>query len=519
MDSTLNKLMINLQNATSKTEFLNGLKAIKNLGDQIFDEKEMAAANGIDVATTTTTTTVPEKMNKVRNPQLATPMTTPMDSNLLDDALLPISLAQNTIGNDNSVFLPIMNNSSTVLPSPQVFSPVQMNGMGCPTPFLQSTPFDKPEDIMATPLLATPLLATPIMTTPVINQIIPGPSIVCQDALDPFKSTATMASPFDTLLDQPQVASPFMMNDEVCAAANANDISEITAMTNSLISAVQNSPCQANDSLLLASPSDITSSVQNTPFGFQSLNTPLLSTDDLLTNNEKMNDTLLSADICPISTVTEKESTDLEKVDDILKGLTDMLTETTKDAQIAGNVSPLFDMEENVVPKRICDDNLGAFPEEVSFPSDETIKQCLVNEYKFAFTNENIGKLVRRSPIEVVQEDVIELEKLAKLKRGKGRPRKPRKYSLCPFINCHKKFNREFNLKEHIRTHDPNRSKSFKCKWCDECFYSSSVLSRHISSIHDGEKFHCKNCGKVFNRKDALHRHEKTSCQKLQNGY
>ncbi|OUM56393.1 hypothetical protein PIROE2DRAFT_23239, partial [Piromyces sp. E2] len=72
---------------------------------------------------------------------------------------------------------------------------------------------------------------------------------------------------------------------------------------------------------------------------------------------------------------------------------------------------------------------------------------------------------------------------------------------------CHKKFNREFNLKEHIRIHNPKRNKDFVCHLCNEGFYSSSVLSRHVASIHQGEKFFCKNCGKKFNRKDALHRH------------
>jgi len=147
-----------------------------------------------------------------------------------------------------------------------------------------------------------------------------------------------------------------------------------------------------------------------------------------------------------------------------------------------------------------------------SFPPIRIINQCMVDKYKFKFTSENISELVRLAPVEFIQEDVFEIERLSRKKRKKGRPRKPRKYCICPFIECQKKFNREYNLKEHIKTHNPKRNKDFVCHLCDEEFFSLPVLSRHIASIHQGEEFSCKDCGKKFNRKDALQRHRKVSC-------
>lgn len=153
---------------------------------------------------------------------------------------------------------------------------------------------------------------------------------------------------------------------------------------------------------------------------------------------------------------------------------------------------------------------LGIYLKE--FPDVHMINSLAVQEKDFPFNPIAIHKLVKLAPIEYFQEDVKKIEKLSKLPRGKGRPRKPRKNSICPFIGCGKKFNREFNLKEHIKIHNPKRLKDFVCKYCNESFYSSSVLIRHIHSIHEGKRFVCNNCGRSFNRKDALHRHEKSSC-------
>ncbi|KAI0702434.1 hypothetical protein BC835DRAFT_1211974, partial [Cytidiella melzeri] len=47
-------------------------------------------------------------------------------------------------------------------------------------------------------------------------------------------------------------------------------------------------------------------------------------------------------------------------------------------------------------------------------------------------------------------------------------------------------FARAFNLKTHIQTHDPNRSKPYACqhKSCGRAFSRKHDLTRHLISIH-----------------------------------
>jgi uncharacterized C2H2 Zn-finger protein len=83
----------------------------------------------------------------------------------------------------------------------------------------------------------------------------------------------------------------------------------------------------------------------------------------------------------------------------------------------------------------------------------------------------------------------------------------------CSHPGCGRTFTRMFNLKSHLKVHDPNRKKDFKCPQCGSGFARSQDLSRHIM-IHSGQKnFTCPGptCGKRFSRKDALRRHVRTT--------
>jgi len=562
-----------IQNITTKEEFFNAIKELKNLGEKIFDSNDESTSTDENV-------NEPILNAMVENHQLATPISTPMDSAFLDESVLSGSLSQNKMDNDLSTILPnlALDSNINVIPSPEIFSPIQQTMNGTPfmqtpfekpedliaattpfiqsTPFMQSTPFDKPEDIFAvapfmqsTPfeeVISTPFIQpTPfdkpidVISTPIIG--LQDTSIVSQDEINPFKTPAPVlgqngivdpssivsgiTSPIEEILNQ-EVASPIESLEDI--NNNVQSITDILGeltgepLTNSVINPIQDTPFQPSNNSFLLTPSPsiqadntTTPLVQASPFMFPPETTPILSPEDLnindinkdlladctssiLVGTNLLGDNTSNEDSSTVLTDDkEKENTDLAKVNDILLEVLSKIT------------------SEEELNKNSTNENFG----DCTFPSESVIKNCQVKENEFDFTNENISKLVRLAPVEVVREDVLELEKLSKLKRGKGRPRKPRKFSICPFACCQKKFNREFNLKEHIRIHNPSRSKEFICKICNECFFSSSVLSRHVASIHEGEKFFCKHCGKSFNRKDALHRHEKTSCQKIQNSY
>ncbi|KAI0343979.1 hypothetical protein BDW22DRAFT_1327651 [Trametopsis cervina] len=79
-----------------------------------------------------------------------------------------------------------------------------------------------------------------------------------------------------------------------------------------------------------------------------------------------------------------------------------------------------------------------------------------------------------------------------------------RKYQ-CP--SCPRAFARAFNLKTHVQTHDPNRSKPYACqhKSCGRAFSRKHDLTRHLISIHrsdvdpvgvaGGARSRCEDCG------------------------
>ena len=82
----------------------------------------------------------------------------------------------------------------------------------------------------------------------------------------------------------------------------------------------------------------------------------------------------------------------------------------------------------------------------------------------------------------------------------------------CTFPGCNKQFNKQTNLKSHIRIH--NTERSFMCNECGSAFRRSHDLKRHQRSLHsDVKPYGCHKCGKRFSRmvpltnKDALKRH------------
>lgn len=83
---------------------------------------------------------------------------------------------------------------------------------------------------------------------------------------------------------------------------------------------------------------------------------------------------------------------------------------------------------------------------------------------------------------------------------------KPSKTFRCE--HCSKVFNRLYNLKSHLITHE--RTTPFSCNICQRAFARKSDAKRHTRT-HSGEKnWICKGCQTPFARRDMLSSHHKS---------
>ncbi|KAF2020058.1 hypothetical protein BU24DRAFT_132841 [Aaosphaeria arxii CBS 175.79] len=80
---------------------------------------------------------------------------------------------------------------------------------------------------------------------------------------------------------------------------------------------------------------------------------------------------------------------------------------------------------------------------------------------------------------------------------------------------CGKLFQRSYNHKSHLETHNPDRKKEHICQVedCGKKFVRKTDLDRHHNSVHRKlKKFRCCKCDASFARKDTLRRHEEDGC-------
>ena len=75
---------------------------------------------------------------------------------------------------------------------------------------------------------------------------------------------------------------------------------------------------------------------------------------------------------------------------------------------------------------------------------------------------------------------------------------------------CGKLFQRSYNHKTHLETHNPSRKKEHICQieGCEKQFVRKTDLDRHHNSVHKKLKeFKCVKCDASFARKDTLRRY------------
>jgi KRAB domain-containing zinc finger protein len=82
-----------------------------------------------------------------------------------------------------------------------------------------------------------------------------------------------------------------------------------------------------------------------------------------------------------------------------------------------------------------------------------------------------------------------------------------KQYAVCEL--CGKKFTRPGELRRHLRTHDPNRVKSFKCIefGCESAFFNQRMLDVHVRTHASTKEALCAICGAGFATAATLRRH------------
>ncbi|KAF2217077.1 hypothetical protein CERZMDRAFT_32776, partial [Cercospora zeae-maydis SCOH1-5] len=80
----------------------------------------------------------------------------------------------------------------------------------------------------------------------------------------------------------------------------------------------------------------------------------------------------------------------------------------------------------------------------------------------------------------------------------------------CQCQQCGKMFQRVYNLRAHMMTHDPQREHPYACEYrgCAKSFVRRTDLVRHEHSVHlKARNFACPMCRNAFARKDTLRRY------------
>lgn len=147
-----------------------------------------------------------------------------------------------------------------------------------------------------------------------------------------------------------------------------------------------------------------------------------------------------------------------------------------------------------------------------SFPfGPHSLKQPDLSGWPKAHSHSESG------PINIIEDGSVSMSQQRRLAPSSAtRVRNVRKLTTredanfqCKVKGCGKLFNRSYNFKAHMETHDISRVYPFVCPLpdCNKKFVRKTDLQRHHQSVHMKEKnFQCEYCSRLFARKDTLRR-------------
>ncbi|CAG8591208.1 6142_t:CDS:2 [Ambispora leptoticha] len=220
------------------------------------------------------------------------------------------------------------------------------------------------------------------------------------------------------------------------------------------------------------------------------------NTSNLATNPEMINTTTTFAENNNGAEQVSVMKNDLAKDDDNHNKINHKNVFNTKNAmELALRIANQF----------VVDDSKDV---DKASPNNAKIKDCDVN-------NEQISGAQKQTKLDLesfLADQALQSKIITYPNNTRNEPQSPtlknQKTFACP--NCNRQFNRKFNMQSHLLTHNPNRTKPFRCEveGCASTFTRKHDLKRHVNGIHKCEKlYQCPACLRNFSRKDAWKRH------------
>ncbi|PNS18650.1 hypothetical protein CAC42_5189 [Sphaceloma murrayae] len=156
-------------------------------------------------------------------------------------------------------------------------------------------------------------------------------------------------------------------------------------------------------------------------------------------------------------------------------------------------------------------------PHQYQFPVAPAIKEERKSPVLNAVSSHSPSSSHSRSSHESIDQDIDSEGDLSTGARRKRRTYASEESGKHQCHICKQYFRRSYNLKAHMKTHDPSRLRAFVCGQpsCNRSFERKADLTRHFESVHiRDKKYPCEHCGSGFTRKDTARRHMDDGCSK-----